>query len=135
MSIFVHNMIKRILKEVEVTVTTQYQGHLSTVYPASHVFSYTIKITNHSHHIIQLVSRKWHIFDTMTFEKIVEGYGVVGKQPIFEHGTEYSYTSATQLDSEIGYMYGEYTFRDLNTLEEFIVEIPSFDLIVPQKYN
>lgn len=128
-------MIKKILKEVEVSVTSKYMTMVANNEQAGHVFSYTITIINHSQKILQLLSRKWSIIDSLGYEKIVEGEGVIGKQPIFEHNTLFRYSSATQIESEIGKMQGEYIFKDLNTFEEFIVEIPAFALIVPHKLN
>lgn len=128
-------MLKKILHEVEVIVSTQYQPKLSQSGQAGHVFSYTIRIINHSNYIIQLQSRKWNIIDSLGYEKIVEGIGVIGKQPIIEPHSFFEYSSATSIESEIGKMYGEYIMRDLNSHQEYIVKIPSFDLIVPHKLN
>jgi len=128
-------MIQNILSDVEVQVRTQYQGLTGSLPDSNHVFSYSIKIINHSPKILQLISRKWIIFDSMNFTKVIEGIGVVGRQPIFEHQSEFNYTSATQIESELGTMKGEYIFRDLNTFEEYKVIIPEFNLIVPSKLN
>lgn len=128
-------MLKKILYEVEVLVTTQYQPQLSQMGHSGHVFSYTIKITNHSNYIIQLLSRKWIIIDSLGHEKVVEGEGVIGKTPIIEPGAEFIYTSATSIESELGKMMGEYIVKDLNSHKEYVVNIPEFDLVVPYKLN
>jgi ApaG protein len=86
-------------------------------------------------HKVQLLSRDWFIFDSLEEASYVSGEGVVGEQPILNPEQKYTYVSGCELNSEIGYMKGFYTFRNLTTGELFQVQIPKFDLIYPGKLN
>ncbi|MEQ1734686.1 MAG: ApaG domain, partial [Bacteroidia bacterium] len=65
----------------------------------------------------------------------VEGAGVVGEQPILAPNQKFEYNSGCNLNSDMGYMQGYYTFVNTITNEEFKVQIPRFELIVPEKLN
>ena len=52
-----------------------------------------------------------------------------------EPGQKFEYNSGCNLTSEIGRMKGYYTFVKSLDNQEFRVEIPAFDLVVPCKLN
>ena len=61
--------------------------------------------------------------------------GVVGLQPVLESGQSYHYISGCNLKTEIGKMWGTYTFLRMVDQERFNVTIPEFDLLCPFKMN
>ena len=99
------------------------------------MFSYTVTIENKSKFPIQLLYRHWEIFDSQGEYQIVDGEGVVGKQPTIKSNESFSYTSGAQLNSDYGKMKGHYFFINLETQQGFAVDIPDFELLTPFKLN
>ena len=128
-------MVSRISSGVEVKVETFYQHDFSDMVKGEYVFAYRITIENLNDFTIRLKSRRWFIFDSGNDIQVVEGEGVVGVQPILPPGINYQYTSACHLSSDMGRMSGSYIMENLYNKQEFEVEIPSFELIVPVKLN
>jgi ApaG protein len=81
---------------------------------------------------VQLLSRYWHITDSMGRVQEVRGAGVVGEQPTLKPGEFYEYTSGTPLHTPSGIMHGTYEMRTA-TGERFAVEIPAFSLDSPHQ--
>ena len=78
------------------------------------------------------MERHWEITSGSEEDKeIVDGPGVVGKQPRIEPGEQVRYTSAAVLQSSFGTMEGYYEFRDDEgnryraPIDPFILSIPS----------
>ena len=65
----------------------------------------------------------------------MEGEGVVGVQPTINSGDNYQYVSGCNLKSEMGRMHGTYVMENLDTQQQFEVNIPAFEMITPLKYN
>lgn len=128
-------MIKLTTNGVQITVETVFQAEYSSIKNGTFLFAYKIDICNYTDHRIQLLSRKWVIFDSTESNRIVEGEGVVGEQPIIEPGDTYSYVSACNLNSEIGNMQGMYRMLRLDDQRIFEVQIPRFHLIAPYRLN
>ncbi len=128
-------MVTAITQDVKISVETIYEDEFSMPENSHYMFSYRISIENLGHHTIQLLRRKWHIFDVSGFHRTVEGEGVVGDQPIMQPGEKYVYESGCNLKSEIGYMKGHYEMIRLADSEPFQVQIPEFKLIVPFRLN
>jgi ApaG protein len=99
-----------------------------------YVFAYIITIKNLSSQTVQLMGRKWLITDSDGKQLTVEGDGVVGKQPYIASNDEYTYTSATAIETPVGVMQGHYTMQDA-TEKEFSVEIEPFSLAIPNILN
>ncbi len=99
------------------------------------MFAYRISIENNNSFAIKLISRHWYIFDSNGEHREVEGEGVVGQQPILRAGESFQYSSGCNLRTEIGKMHGTYTVENLNKKSMFTVNIPSFQMVVPTKYN
>jgi len=118
--------------EVEVNVKTQYQVVYSNPLKDIFIFSYNISITNHRSTTIQLLRRRWQIFDNEIFIQEVEGAGVIGLQPVLKPQTSHNYESGCQIATPKGLMSGEYLFRDLEKNYNFHVKIPKFILEVPK---
>lgn len=124
-----------ITKGVEVTVETLYQAGHSEPQNDEYVFAYRITITNHNPFTVQLLSRKWKIYNTRHEIKIVEGEGVVGRQPVLYQSDSHQYVSGCSIETPIGKMEGSYVFENKQTGKTFEVQIPSFMLEYPELLN
>jgi ApaG protein len=128
-------MSSAITSGVEITVETFYQPEYSNPVLREFMFAYRITIENHNAHTVQLLSRHWHIFDSIGEYRQVEGDGVIGQQPVLTPGESFQYVSGCQLRSELGTMHGTYEMTNLSNQRKFSVEIPKFQLISPLKNN
>ena len=128
-------MVTAITEGVKISVDTIYQDEYSNSANEHFMFAYRIEIQNLSDFSVQLMRRKWLIFDSNGTQREVEGEGVVGVQPIIEPGQSYQYVSGCNLKTEIGSMKGHYEMLRLNDGEAFNVNIPEFQLIVPYRLN
>jgi ApaG protein len=130
-------MTTNITNGIKIEVETQYvvlpmvQNSVNNDF----VFTYTITITNTTEFTVQLKRRFWRIFDSDYSLRYAEGEGVIGVQPVIEPKDAFTYNSGCQLNSDMGYMQGYYTFTNLVTNEDFKVQIPRFELVVPEKLN
>ena len=120
---------------IKISVQTQFRADLSQVESSSYFFNYRIDIENQNDYDVQLISRDWYIFDSLSEARVVSGLGVIGEQPILKPGEKYTYTSGCDLTSEIGKMKGFYTFKNLLDGELFQVFVPEFNLHYPGKLN
>jgi ApaG protein len=124
-------MVSEITAGVEVSVDSIYQeGHSM---PDQHVFvfAYKIQIANHNPHTIQLLSRKWIITNGIGEVEVVEGEGVVGRQPVLYMGDKHEYVSGCRMATPVGRMEGCYFFENKDTSAIFEVKIPAFKLEAP----
>ena len=96
---------------------------------------YTIHIKNYNEYPVQLMSRHWDIIEADGTKNVVDGPGVVGEQPLIESEGFHSYSSFCIIAFPIGRMSGYYTMIRLDTGEEFNVDIPAFNLIMPDILN
>ena len=124
-------MVEQITKGIKISVKTKYNGTSYRNNRLYYVFAYFITIENNSTQIVQLTDRLWKIFDSLNNTEIVEGEGVVGQTPVLKPKDTYSYSSGCFLESNIGAMKGFYSMKVLDTLEEFRVIIPTFQLSTP----
>ena len=120
---------------VKVTVKTEYQPSYSNPLQEHFVFTYRICIENNGLNTIQLLRRKWLIFDSNGTVREVEGEGVIGVQPVLETGETHEYVSGCNLKTTIGKMMGSYLMEILIDGKQFFVKIPEFNLIVPYRLN
>lgn len=128
-------MVQKVTEGVNIMVETFYQPDQSNPANSEFLFAYRITIENLTDHPVKLVSRHWHILDSNGTHREVEGDGVVGRQPIIMPGENYQYTSAANLQSEIGKMYGVYQMENLFNKKKLKVTIPEFQLVAPAKLN
>jgi ApaG protein len=124
-----NSMVIAITEGIKVIVETTYQAEFSSPHQHHFVFTYKVKIENNSSHTIQLLRRKWEIFDAGDKTKLVEGDGVVGQQPILEPGNVHEYVSGCNLKSGLGKMRGSYIMEKLFDGRLIEVKIPEFQLI------
>ncbi len=128
-------MVSKISDGVKISVETFYQQDYSNPIQSEYMFAYRITIENHNDFAVKLHSRHWHIFDSDGSYREVEGEGVVGMQPTIESGEEYQYVSGCNLHTEMGRMHGTYLMENLHNKQQFEVNIPAFEMIVPYKMN
>jgi ApaG protein len=120
---------------IKVSVETFYQEEYSRPLENKFIFAYRITIENMSPYTVQLMRRHWYIVDCNGMTREVEGEGVIGKQPILEPGESHQYVSWSHLFTEIGKMYGYYTFQRISDGSLFKATIPDFNLVTPTKMN
>ncbi len=119
-----------ITEGVKVSVETFYLPEYSVPSKRHYVFSYKIKIENLSAHKIQLLNRNWTIKDITGQERnVVNGKGVVGKEPILIPGESFEYNSGCHFPSPCGKMSGTYVMQRIEDKSLFEVEIPEFTLV------
>lgn len=128
-------MITQSTSGITISVECEYQSEYSNPENLHFMFAYRITIENISNQTIQLKSRHWDIYDSIGEKKVVDGDGVVGRQPILAPGEIHQYVSGCNLKSEIGYMQGHYTMRREIDDSIFQVNIPRFNLIASFKLN
>ncbi|MES2701144.1 MAG: Co2+/Mg2+ efflux protein ApaG [Bacteroidota bacterium] len=128
-------MVQKVTEGVNIKVETFYQPSQSNPLNSEYLFAYRITIENLTDNPVKLISRHWHIVDSNGTRREVEGEGVVGLQPIILPGDNYQYTSAANLNSEIGKMYGTYEMENLFDKKKMTVAIPEFQLVTPSKMN
>jgi ApaG protein len=128
-------MISKISEGVKISVETFYQPEYSNPVTSEFMFAYRITIENHNSFSIQLLRRHWYIFDSNSDYREVEGEGVVGVQPKIAPGESYQYISGCNLRSEMGKMHGVYFMDNSDSRQSFLVNIPSFEMVVPFKLN
>ncbi|WP_313216592.1 Co2+/Mg2+ efflux protein ApaG [Soonwooa sp.] len=122
-------MVSKTTSQIQVTVHTEYDFKNSFPLDNRFTFRYYIIIQNIGQETVQLLSRKWQIYDLGYGQSKVEGEGVIGLQPVIEAGQIFKYFSNVVLLSGMGNMKGQYLFLNVNTNEKFEVEIPKFSLV------
>ena len=132
---WMNNMLTDSQQDIKIMVSSKYEEAQSQPEKRYFLFSYTITIENKGENPVQLLNRHWDIYDSLNLQRMVDGVGVVGEQPILEKNQSFTYTSACDLFSEIGKMKGYYEFKDLVTNNTFKVQIPEFELVTLAKLN
>lgn len=128
-------MEQLITSGVEIRVETFFQPQHSFPALNDFVFAYRITMINHNPYTVQLMRRHWAILNGWGETEVVKGDGVVGRQPVLYAGDSYTYISGCKLETQIGYMKGEYIFERRDEVSEdkkiFKVDIPLFQLESP----
>lgn len=128
-------MIKAITEGISVSIEVTYQAEFSNPNQHHYVFTYKVTIENRSSATVQLMRRKWEIFDAAESSKIVEGSGVVGQQPVLEPGESHTYVSGCNLKSGLGKMKGVYYMEKLSDGRNIEVIVPEFQMIASIFHN
>ena len=128
-------MINHVTKGIKVSVRTGFDGSYFKNYSLHFSFNYTIIITNQSKNTVQLKTRHWRVFDSLSSDIIIDGEGVVGKKPLLKPGDSYKYSSGCLITSPVGAMRGFYNMVDVNSGKKFKAYIPTFKLNAPQALN
>ncbi len=127
-------MAEAVTKGIRVGVKTEFIPERSDPHRPLFFFAYHITITNEGETPQTLVSRYWHITDSVGQMEEVQGPGVVGYQPRLEKDQSFHYTSFCPLRTEFGIMKGTYKMVN-DDGEMFDAEIPSFRLVTPYAVN
>lgn len=128
-------MVSKISEGVEVSVEVFYQNDYSNPMNQDYMFAYRVTVENHNGFAVKLLRRHWFIFDSNGEHREVEGEGVIGIQPVLKPSEQYQYVSGCNLKTEMGKMHGTYLMENQNNKEQFYVNIPAFEMIVPFKNN
>lgn len=113
---------------IRISVEAMYRPDYSDVDKGMYLFLYHVTIENTGDRVVQLLSRKWDIFDVNMTRREVKGKGVIGQQPILNPGDTYKYSSACDLNGGMGRMQGNYTMQDVHDDFLFEVRIPTFEM-------
>jgi ApaG protein len=128
-------MVSKISEGVNIIVETFYQPEYSNPLNSEYMFAYRITLENNNLFPVQLLRRHWYIFDSNAEHREVEGEGVIGMQPKISPGEKYQYVSGCNLKSEMGKMHGMYFMENCHNKQTFVINIPSFEMVVPAKMN
>jgi len=123
-----------IREDIEIEVETSFLPDQSDPVDERFVFGYTITIHNEGKLPVRLLTRRWIITDSSGRVQMVEGDGVVGKQPKIRPGTFHRYSSLSVIETPVGTMEGSYGMEDHEGLP-FEAPIPMFRLAVPGILN
>ncbi len=123
-------MFKETTSGVSVTVMPVYIPERSDPDQAMYFWAYRVIIENNSGQYLKLISRFWRITDSNGHVEEVEGEGVVGLQPEFDDGSEFTYTSGCPLTTPSGIMEGYYMMQSTDGQTNKIA-IPAFPLDLP----
>lgn len=120
----------------EIRIQTGFDSSRSSPLNYYYLFTYQIFLKNISASKCKLISRKWFITDSLGGQEIVEGPGVVGKNPVFDINEHFSYSSFCPLKTPQGKMHGHFYMKNLINDEEdyFIISTPEFTFEVPDSY-
>jgi ApaG protein len=120
---------------ISVSAISFYQGNSSNAMLNEFLFAYKITIQNHNDFSVKLLRRSWSIIQSDGQKRIVEGEGVLGIQPVIIPNATHQYLSGCNLNTNLGKMQGTYQMQNLNNMQLFTVQIPSFILIAPFVLN
>lgn len=115
--------------DIKVTVIPEYDVKNSFPSANRFVFRYTITIENLGKDPIQLLRRKWLIYDLGFGFTEVSGDGVIGLTPEILPGDNFTYFSNVMLRSGVGNMQGIYYCVNQATIEQLEIEVPKFNLV------
>ncbi len=125
----------KVTEGIRVNIRAAYASDESSPTHDYYVFAYEVEIINESPYEVQLLSREWQITDAMGKNRIVEGEGVVGQQPIIRSGARHKYVSASHFSTPIGRMAGFYNMVRGTDQALIKVEIPPFIMATPYSQN
>lgn len=122
-------MFSQTTSNIKVSVVPEYDSKNSYPSENRYVFKYNITIENDGDFPIKVLKRKWLIFDVgFGFTEII-GDGVIGLTPEISVNENFTYFSNVMLRSGVGHMSGKYLVRNMETDENFEIDIPKFNLL------
>lgn len=128
-------MVQQVTKGIKISVETHFEGTLYKEHKVHYAFRYQITIENQGKDSVQLNSRYWKIKDSLNYNEVITGEGVVGKKPVIKPGDSHTYASGCLLLSSFGAMRGYYNMVNLTTTRKFKVKVPTFKLCAPFAMN
>ena len=129
------NSFSKVTRDIRVVVQTAYIPDESSPRHQHYVFAYQIEITNSSSHTVQLLTREWHILDGLGEKRLVQGDGVIGKQPVLAPGKTHQYVSGCHFSTPVGKMSGFYMMEIKEDQSRIKVDIPPFVMVAPYLNN
>jgi ApaG protein len=123
-------MYEKTTRRIKVHVEPQFLSGQSRPDESKFVWAYTIRLENHSHETVTLLTRHWIITDGNGHKQEVKGDGVVGETPTLKPGESFQYTSGCPLSTPSGIMVGSYGMTTKHG-ELFDIDIPAFSLDSP----
>jgi ApaG protein len=123
-------MYRAITRQIEVTVEPNFLPEHSSAEKSEYFWSYTVVINNTGQETVQLRARHWVITDASGRQKVVDGEGVIGEQPVLAPGERFEYTSGVPLATASGFMGGSYQMVS-ESGEKFDIDVPTFSLDSP----
>ena len=129
------NLASTVTEGIRVNVRTAYVKDESSPKHNYYVFAYQVEIINESAYSVQLISREWHIVDGIGSRRVVQGEGVVGKQPHITPGETHRYVSGSHFQTPVGRMSGFYSMVRKVDGAIIQVQIPPFTMMVPYLNN
>ncbi len=122
-------MFSQTTSNIRVSVVPEYDSKNSYPSENRYVFKYNITIENDGDFSIKVLKRKWLIFDVgFGFTEII-GDGVIGLTPEIPVNENFTYFSNVMLRSGVGHMSGKYLVKNMETEENFEIDIPKFNLL------
>ncbi|HLV50786.1 MAG TPA: Co2+/Mg2+ efflux protein ApaG [Flavobacterium sp.] len=131
----IKKMVSQVTKGIKITVRVDYLTSKIHLNGFVNFFNYEISIENQSNDNVQVLRRYWLIKDTLNFDEVVEGAGVIGKKPKLKPYEIFTYSSGSFIKGGAGSMQGYFTMTNLDTEQLFRVKIPLFCLNVPSIFN
>ncbi|TXF90617.1 Co2+/Mg2+ efflux protein ApaG [Neolewinella aurantiaca] len=131
-------MVSLTTQDIRVSAESMYQRQYSVPAKRQYVYAYRIRIGNEGNVPVQLLSRTWEVIDGTGARRLVEGEGVVGRQPVIMPGQFHEYTSWVQFETPIGAMKGNYVMQRTGQFKEgefFEVKVPKFVHVAPELLN
>lgn len=122
-------MFSKTTSNIKVSVVPEYDTKNSYPSENRYVFKYNITIENSGNFPIKILKRKWLVFDVGFGYTEIVGDGVIGLTPEIAVGDQFDYFSNVMLRSGVGNMSGKYLIRNMETEENFEVDIPKFNLL------
>jgi len=126
---------KSITAGITVSVRPRFERIAFVEKSLQYVFSYQVDIENLSDKSVKLMSRRWIIVNGFGIKRVVEGDGVIGKQPILRPGDTHTYSSWCPLSTPVGKMLGHYNMAVINSDAVIQVEVPEFLFNTPFQLN
>ncbi len=122
-------MFSKMTSNIKVSVIPEYDSKNSYPSENRYVFKYNITIENDGNFPIKILKRKWLIFDVGFGYTEIIGDGVIGLTPEIPVSENFAYFSNVMLRSGVGNMSGKYLVRNMETDENFEIDIPEFNLL------
>lgn len=119
-------------RAITITVEPYYLDEQSEPSEGHFVWAYHVRIENNGEKTVKLMTRHWHITDSLGNVQEVRGDGVIGEQPVLTPGESFEYTSGTPLATPSGIMAGSYRM-ETDDGKSFDVVIPAFSLDSPHQ--
>jgi ApaG protein len=132
MGFTVSNTYAETTRAITITVEPYYLDEQSEPSEGHFVWAYHVRIENNGEKTVKLMTRRWHITDSLGNVQEVRGDGVIGEQPVLTPGESFEYTSGTPLATPSGIMAGSYRM-ETDDGKSFDVVIPAFSLDSPHQ--